>query len=364
MRIGIVGCGIISRHHLAAVSRYPGFTVVGLADCNVELAREQASRYSVPRAFDNLSDLLELRPEVVHVLTPPDSHELLACQALAAGAHVYVEKPMALSEAACDNMKAAALRAKRELCVGQSMLYMPAVLRARELLESGVAGEIVHAAAGFNYDVRRNPNFRGGHWAKALPGGLAEDLAVHPASLLVNLLGAPRRILALSRAARELSGGSPGAADATSVIPDDKPAEAVAAIDAERGLGMLSVSLRTRPDMALLDISCTRMMMRLNIASMALTIYRDRRVPRAIGRAFANIDAAAQLLGGTLRASWQLARGKVDGSWGIVPLVHAFYGALERGDPAPVSPDEGRRLVGVLRAIWPLPGAVPNKAAA
>ncbi len=350
MKIGIVGSGIISRHHLAAARRYPGCTVVGIADRDVALARAQAARYSVPHALDSLADLLDLHPDIVHVLTPPDSHEPLACAALAAGAHVYVEKPMAISEAACENMKAAALRASRQLCVGQSMLYMPAVVRARQLLESGATGEIVHAAAGFNYDVRRNPHFRDGHWSKALPGGLAEDLAVHPASLLVNLLGAPRRILAVSRGA--------------TAIPDGKSAEVAAALEAERGLGMLSVSLRTRPDMALLDISCTRMMLRLNIASMSLTIYRDRRVPRALGRAFSNIDAAAQLLGGTLSSSWQLARGKIDGSWGVVPLVHAFYAAIERGEPAPVSADEGRRLVSVIRAIWPLPDAVPSKVAA
>ncbi len=350
MKIGIVGCGIISRHHLAAASRYPGCTIVGIADRDLELARAQAARYSVPRAFDDLGDLLALRPDIVHVLTPPDSHERLACEALAAGAHVYVEKPMAITEAQCASMKAAAARAGRELCVGQSMLYMPAVVRARELLSSGAAGDILHAAAGFNYDIRRNPKFRDGHWAKALPGGLAEDLAVHPTSLLVHLLGAPRRILAASRSSPEIPGG--------------KPAEMVATIEAERGLGALSVSLRTRPDMALLDISCTRMMMRLNIASMSLTVYRDLRVPKAIGRALVNLDAAAQLIGGTLASSWQVVRKKVDGSWGVVPLVHAFYAAIEAGQPAPVGPDEGARLVGIIRSIWPMAEPVSKQVAA
>ncbi len=350
MKIGIVGCGIISRHHLAAAHRYPGCTIVGIADRDLELARAQAARYSVPRAFDNLGDLLALRPDIVHVLTPPDSHEQLACEALAAGAHVYVEKPMAITEAQCASLKMAAARAGRELCVGQSMLYMPAVVRARELLSSGAAGDILHAAAGFNYDIRRNPKFRDGHWAKALPGGLAEDLAVHPASLLVHLLGAPRRILAASRSSPEIPGG--------------KPAEMVATVDAERGLGALSVSLRTRPDMALLDISCTRMMMRLNIASMSLTVYRDLRVPKAIGRALVNLDAATQLIGGTLSSAWQVVRKKVDGSWGVVPLVHAFYAAIEAGQPAPVGPDEGARLVSVIRSIWPMAETVSKQAAA
>jgi predicted dehydrogenase len=350
MRIGIVGSGTISRHHLSAASRYPGCEIVGVADRDLTLARAQAARYGVPRAFDSLGALLELRPDVVHVLTPPATHEALTCEALAAGAHVYVEKPMALSETACASMKAAAQRADRRLCVGQSMLYMAPVTRARELLASGAAGEIVHVAAGFNYDVRRNRTYGRGHWAAQLPGGLAEDLAVHPASLLIHLLGRPTRVLPVSRSHPD--------------IPDGKPAESIAIMESGRGLGVLSVSLTARPDMAVLDISCTRMMLRLNIASMALTAYRQRRVPKAVGRALVNLDVAAQLVAGTVSAGWQLLRGRLDGSWGVVSLIHAFYGSLERGEPPPFGPDEGEAIVSLVRHIWPEPASIPEKAAA
>lgn len=339
MKIGIVGCGIISRHHLAAAARYPHATVVGVADTDLARAREQAARFCVAHSFASLTDLLNLAPDVVHVLTPPHTHERLVCEALAAGAHVYVEKPMAISEAECLNMEAAALRAGRELCVGHSMLYMPAVMRARQLLASGAVGELVHVSAGFNYDVRRNPSFREGHWAKALPGGLAEDIAVHPISFIVGLLGAPQRTLSLSRAAPE--------------IPDGKDADVLATIDCERGLGALSVSLRARPDMAFLDLSCSRAMVRLNIASMSLTIYREHKVPKAVDRGLVNLDVAAQLFGGTLRSAWQTVRKKIDGSWGVVPLVHAFYDALAAGRPAPFGPNEGLQVVKVVRALWP-----------
>jgi hypothetical protein len=67
----------------------------------------------------------------------------------------------------------------------------------------------------------------------------------------------------------------------------------------------------------------------------------------------ANLDVASQLVGATVRTGWRLLRRKVDGSYGIVPLVHAFYAALQAGRPAPVGPDEGQQAVRVLRAIWP-----------
>jgi predicted dehydrogenase len=349
MKVGVVGAGIISTHHLTAMSRYPGCTVVGIADRDIARARAQAARFRVSNTFDNLSDLLNRKPDVVHVLTPPGTHEALVIQALSAGTHVYVEKPMAISVDACHNMARAAVRFGRELCVGQSFLYTPAMMRAKWLLESGQVGEVVHAAASFNYDVRRNPSYGQGHWAKDLPGGLAEDLAVHPASLLISLLGAPRRTLALDRT--------------TADIPDGKTADVCAILDGERGLGTLTVSLRARPDMGLLDIMCTRRMLRLNISSMAVSVYRDLPLPKQLNRAAGNIDIAAQLVGGTASATWKLLRKKVDGSYGIVPLIHAFYAALEAGKPAPVGAESGALAVGVMRAIWPESEPVTRTAA-
>ena len=203
MRVGIVGSGMISGHHLTAAARYPGCEVIGIADRDIARARAQAERFSVRRTFATLHELLNLKPDVVHVLTPPASHAELVCESLLAGANVYVEKPMALTEGDCETMTSAAVSANRQLCVGHNWLYNPAMVRAQELIASGAAGEIVQAAASFNYNVGRNPSLGPGHWSRELPGGLAEDLAVHPLSLLLRLLGAPRRTTAVTRSASQ-----------------------------------------------------------------------------------------------------------------------------------------------------------------
>jgi len=340
MRVGIVGSGMISGHHLAAIARYPGTEVVGIADRNVAHAREQARRHGVPRALESIEQLLELRPDVVHVLTPPDSHAPLAIAALASGAHVYVEKPMAITVEECERMIDAAVRARRELCVGHSWNYIPVIAEAQRLLASGRAGELLQAEAVFNYDVLRNPTFGQGHWSSSLPGGLAEDLAVHLVSVLIRLLGPARRTVAVSRT--------------TGQVPGAKTEEARALIEAERGLGAFSVSLRGRPDAILIDICCTRMLMRLNVSCMALTIHRQLPVPQKIGRGLTNLDVASQLIGGTVRSTWRLLRKKIDGSYGIAPTVRAFYAALDAGKPAPIDPREGAHAVAVLRSVWPV----------
>jgi 2-alkyl-3-oxoalkanoate reductase len=339
MKIGVVGCGMISSHHLYAATRYAGNQVVGVVDRDLTRARAQAKRFSVPAAFDKLADLLALGPDVVHVLTPPMQHLEVVIAALEGGAHVYVEKPMALTVAECDAMGAAAAAAGRQLCVGHNWLYSPAMLEAQTLIASGRFGEILQVATSFNYDIRRNPNFGRYHWSKDLPGGLAEDLAVHQLGAVVRLLGAPLKAYAVGRPAPQIPGG--------------KSADLRAVIEGERGIGSIAVSLRALPDMGLLDIWCERGMIRANISSMTLSVVRDLPVKRSIARGLSNFDVAAQLVGSTIGTTLKLIRRKVDGSYGIVPLVHAFYRALETSQPAPVSALEGKQAVQALRSLWP-----------
>src|SRR5260370_3437989 len=137
MKIGIVGSGMISGNHVAAASRWPAAEVVGIVDRDISRARAQAAKHSINRTFDNLPDLLALGPDVVHILTPPDSHATLAMEALRAGAHVFVEKPMAMSEQECIAMAAAAVRAGRAVVVGHCWRFVPSLLQARGLVWSG-----------------------------------------------------------------------------------------------------------------------------------------------------------------------------------------------------------------------------------
>ncbi len=337
MKIGIVGAGSISGIHLAAAMRYPGCQVVGIADRDLTRARAQADHFSVKHTFDNVADLLALQPDVVHVLTPPASHESVTLAALQAGAHVYVEKPMATSVAACERMADAAVAAQRQLCVGHCWVYSPAMMRAQRLLESGVTGAVVQAASYFSFDMRRAPNLGKDHWATEIPGGIAEDVAIHPLSVLIRVLGASLRTLSVNR----------------STPDDERPAELIALLDGERGLGTLSLSFRGRPDLALLDIWCERMLLRLNISTMTLTVLRDLSLPRKIARGVSGLDVATQLIAGTASTVWKLLARRIDGSFGIVPLIHAFYAALDAGRSAPVGPIEGIQSLAVLRSIWP-----------
>ena len=99
LKVAIVGCGKIADAHASQIQRIRGAEIVGVCDREPLMARQLYERFPVKRYFSRLEDLLhETRPDVVHVTTPPESHFEIAKLCLAAGSHVYVEKPFTLCE--------------------------------------------------------------------------------------------------------------------------------------------------------------------------------------------------------------------------------------------------------------------------
>ena len=96
MKAALIGTGQIAQQHLACLRSLPGVTLAGVCDLSRALAESAAERYGIAAWFtDHRAMLEEVRPDVVHITTPPSSHFSLAMDALAAGAHVIVEKPLA-----------------------------------------------------------------------------------------------------------------------------------------------------------------------------------------------------------------------------------------------------------------------------
>jgi predicted dehydrogenase len=125
LRAGVVGTGALGRHHVRILSELPQVELVGIHDQRREAAEEVAGRHGA-RVLDSAAELLQ-QVEAVVLAVPTRDHAALACQALAAGVDVLVEKPMATSLAEADRMIAAA--AGRVLAVGHVEYYNPAVQR-------------------------------------------------------------------------------------------------------------------------------------------------------------------------------------------------------------------------------------------
>ena len=100
IRTALVGCGRISDVHIEVLSGLPNVDVVAVCDLNENVAREQAARHNIPGIYTDMEKMMsEVQPNVVHLLTPPRTHLPLAAIAARHHAHMYVEKPLASSEA-------------------------------------------------------------------------------------------------------------------------------------------------------------------------------------------------------------------------------------------------------------------------
>ena len=140
-QIALVGCGYWGKnlcrnfHALGALSSVVDTTENGQA----------TARFMAPNAIvtDNFNDILiDNQIQGVALATPAETHAELAIQAMRAGKDVFVEKPMALSISDADEMQKVALETDRILMVGHLLEYHPAVLKLRELIDSGELGKI------------------------------------------------------------------------------------------------------------------------------------------------------------------------------------------------------------------------------
>lgn len=150
LRLAFVGCGRIAGFHLDGIEQAARRTRVTAAVDPDPRAAEAIAARTGARPFASLQQALAgAEFDAVDVMVPHDLHEALATQAFAAGKHVLLEEPMALTLDACARIQAAARRAGTVFMVAENSQYWPDVVRARDLLQAGAIGEAVTARASF-----------------------------------------------------------------------------------------------------------------------------------------------------------------------------------------------------------------------
>src|SRR4051812_21828737 len=141
-KAGLVGAGHIAEFHLQALQRIPGVEVVGICDLDRAKAEVLAGKFNVP-VVDSLAALRAAGAEVIHVVTPPHTHAAVATEALKAGCHVFVEKPLATDADECVRLRDLARALGKEVGVCHSLLWDPQVQSALESVRAGKLGDVV-----------------------------------------------------------------------------------------------------------------------------------------------------------------------------------------------------------------------------
>jgi UDP-N-acetyl-2-amino-2-deoxyglucuronate dehydrogenase len=200
LRLGFVGCGAIAEWHLHAIQQ-GGTRIEVVAAIDPDPVRAQAiADQTGARVFGSLDDAVRAGGfDAVDVMVPHHLHEAVATEALAAGLHVLLEKPMAPTLDACDRILAAAADAGTTFMVAENAQYWPEVVLAQQLVEDGTLGEIVTArACSF---VPPLDEFYGGEkpWrfeTEAAGGGVAMDTGSHWLRPLRMWMGEIREVVA------------------------------------------------------------------------------------------------------------------------------------------------------------------------
>ncbi len=329
LRVGVVGAGYVSKHHIRAIQSVKNLTLVGICDSNFERATEAAKQSGVA-AYHDLDEMAQARPDVIHILTPPNSHCDLTVKALKLGCHVLGEKPMAPSPEECDRMIAAANKAGRILSVSHSARMDPVVQEALRLVQEGACGDVL--AVDFLRSSDYPPYVGGPLPAHYREGGYPFlDIGVHGLSLIETFLGEIRDVKVQ--------------AVATGRDPYLTFDEWHGSVQCENGTGHMYLSWNVQPIQNELIIHGTRGVIHvdcyLQICTLRKRMFGPKMVQRIIGATANSASTLAKVSGNVLR----FATGRLLPSPGIGVSVVKFYEALLAGAAPPVSAEEGRRIV-------------------
>jgi predicted dehydrogenase len=193
LKLGVFGYGFIAGVHVEALSHMEGVEIEAVCGPRAEAAQAFADKHGITRVVTDIDGLLE-DDGIAGVLvdTPDATHYKLVMRSLAAGKHVFCEKPLARTVEEAREMLAAARAGRRRTVVGFSNRWRTQFGNVKARLDAGEIGDVVHVhAQSFNASLVRSdrPRFSWRTDADRTGTGILGDLGAHYIDLTHFLLG-------------------------------------------------------------------------------------------------------------------------------------------------------------------------------
>lgn len=182
IRIGIVGCGSVARLHANALKKIKQADIKAVVDINEERAKKFANRFNIKSYYKSLKDMLmQEKIEAVSILTPPQTHHKLAIEAMKAGKHVLVEKPLCITLKEVEEMIKVSEKNNVILFPIEQFLFTPAMQEVTKLISSEKAGEVIniYTYASISPLVAQLKGNILPKWIYTLPGGIYGEEISH-----------------------------------------------------------------------------------------------------------------------------------------------------------------------------------------
>ncbi|NEU65554.1 Gfo/Idh/MocA family protein [Spirosoma agri] len=195
IRWGILGPGRIAHKFAQDLLTLPDAQLYAVASSSQQRADEFAQQYGAEHAFGTYEDLLTLPDlDVVYIATPHTQHHENTMLLLNGGVAVLGEKPFAMNSEQVREMVETARSKGIFLMEALWSRFMPGIVKALELTQSGAIGKVVSVKADFGFKAEFSPEGR--LFNKALGGGALLDIGIYPLFLSYLLLGKPKSIKA------------------------------------------------------------------------------------------------------------------------------------------------------------------------
>lgn len=333
LKVAVFGCGKMGIHHIRAIRLQECADIVAVADPQVNREKLEGILPAEAKLFSNPEELLQtVRPDVVHVTTPPATHSALTRLALKFGANVYVEKPFASTIDEAKAMTSLADEMKLKISAGHQLLFEePARLAAESL---GAIGQLVHIESYFSFrTVRRSPDGRG----VLSPVEQLLDILPHPVYVLLDFLH------------KSADKSQDQTVQLLSV--DIKPTGDVhALLRMGEVTGILIVTLRGRPIESYLRLVGTHGSLYADFAHGGLTKLLGPGTS-GVSRMLNPFSEAKQKVFGTTRALAARILKKQKGYPGLSELIGAFYESIIKNTPPPLTTQSINETVGLCEVI-------------
>lgn len=192
LRWGVIGTGIADAF-VRAVRLHTSQDIVAVTARDPEKTERFAREHGIDRVVETVEALVtDPGVDVVYFATPHPLHREQALAAIAAGKHVLIEKPIAMSASEAAEITAAGRAAGVLVMEAMWTRYLPQADVIRRVLADGVVGDVALVSADFGFSVPYIPTHR--LWDPALGGGALLDAGVYPISFVTSVLGSPERV--------------------------------------------------------------------------------------------------------------------------------------------------------------------------
>ena len=325
IRVGLIGAGKMGLHHLKAIQHVPGATVVAVADPAPIGEALAAALPEGVRTFASAGEMLEaVRPDVVHIVTPPATHASLGGLALEAGSHIYIEKPFTPTREEAATLLSHAAARGLQVCAGHQCLFEKPSLLALDELAS--IGRVVHVESFFSFrKVRRT---------------------ITAAEQAIDIL--PHAVYPLLAQLRAGTGEYDAPVELKGV--DARPSgDVYALVRIGDCTGIIIVTLSGRPIEQYQHIIGTNGSLRVDYVTGAVT--RLTGPGAGPGVLFTPYRRAFQALSGATRGFASLIFGKHGSYPGLTTLTERFYRSFTPGEPLPLAPASILDTVDVCQRI-------------